>query len=390
MSTLKDYFFLDPNITFLNFGSFGATPKPILAKYQSLQVEMERNPVEFYARTGITLLADARDQLGSYINCDAEDVVFTTNPSYAINAIAASIRLKKGDEILSTNIEYGALEKAWHFHCSKTDSKFIQQEISLPIKSKEDFLTDFWKGFSSKTKAIFISQITSATGLILPVKEICEEAKRRNLLTIVDGAHVPGHIPLDLQKLEADLYTGACHKWMMAPKGCSFLYAKKEQQSWIDPLVISWGFNNEEFNISQFIDYHQMNGTRDYTAFLSLPACINFMDTHNWKVVSKECNELVLKYGPKLCEMVGSKPLAPLTPEFYGQLFSIPIKTDNPVELQQTLFNRFKIEIPVMVQNDKVYIRYSINAFNSEEDLEVLKSAIETLIEEGVIKKNKQ
>jgi isopenicillin-N epimerase len=371
-NNLKAQFLIDPEITFLNFGSFGATPKPIFDKYQQLQRQMELQPVQFVVSDGIKLLKEAREKLAAYVHCNADDLVYVTNPSYAINAISKSFPLSEGDEILATNLEYGALDRTWDYYCDKTGAKYVRQNIQLPIKDKETFLNDFWKGYSSNTKAIFISQITSFTGLILPVKEICEQAKKRGLITIVDGAHVPGHIDLNISNLQADIYTGACHKWMMAPKGASFLYVSKEHQYWVDPLVISWGFKSDVPSYSQFLDYHQMNGTRDYTAFLAVPTCIDFMEEHNWKQVSLECKALVLEYAPKFCALTKAQPLAPLTSEFYGQLFSIPIQTSDPLKLKSALWDTYKIEVPVMVENDKVYLRYSINAFNSAADLDRL------------------
>lgn len=242
---LKSFFYLNPEITFLNFGSFGACPKPILEDQHKWQMEMERDPVQFITVRSLDYLRVSRKALADFINCDADDLVFTPNPTYAINIIAKSFKLNKGDEILSTNLEYGAMDRTWNYYCKKNGAKFIRNEVSLPVLSKKQFIEEFWKGFSKNTKAIFISQITSTTALKLPVREICAEAKRRGLFTIVDGAHVPGHIPLDLSELEADVYTGACHKWMMTPKGSSFLFVKKEFQNQFDPLVISWGYESD-------------------------------------------------------------------------------------------------------------------------------------------------
>ncbi|MFM7666751.1 MAG: aminotransferase class V-fold PLP-dependent enzyme, partial [Bacteroidota bacterium] len=230
MSNYKDLFLLDPEITFLNFGSFGACPKPIFEKYQEWQLKLEREPVQFIVNEAIVELENVRKELGTFLGCNQKDLVMVMNPSYAINTVAKSFPMKEGDEILTTNLEYGACDRTWDYYCQKVNAKYIRQEVSLPIQSKEFFLEEFWKGYSDKTKAVFISQITSATGLILPVKEICEEAKKRGLITIVDGAHVPGHIELNLLELQADIYTGACHKWLMGPKGSSFLFVNKENQ----------------------------------------------------------------------------------------------------------------------------------------------------------------
>lgn len=373
---MRDQFLLNPDVTFLNFGSFGACPKPIFEEYQRLQLEMERDPVQFIAVKGVEYMQQSREALARYIHCDADDLVYTPNPTFAINIVANNLALQPGDEVLSTDLEYGALDRTWDFYCAKKGAKYVRQPISLPLQSKEQFIEDFWKGYSPRTKAIFISQITSSTGLIFPVAEICREAKKRGLLTIVDGAHVPAHIPLDLSQLEADIYTGACHKWMMTPKGSSFLYVKKEFQSWMEPLVVSWGYKAAFPSHSQFIDYHQFNGTRDFTAYLTIPAAIRFMEQHNWWQVSADCRKLVKDNIGRFCELLRTAPLAPVTDEFFGQMASIPIRTNDPMGLKARLFNEYAIEIPVMPHGDAVYLRYSINAFNTQEDLDKLYEAV--------------
>ena len=229
-STLTEQFLLRKDITFLNFGSFGACPKPIFEDYQKWQLELEQEPVQFITVNGLQYLQNSRQSLAEYLHCNSDDLVFVTNPSYAINIIAKSLKLESGDEILSTDIEYGACDKTWNYYCEKSNAKYIRQPINLPITTKEKFIEDFFKGLSKNTKAIFISHITSSTAFKFPVKEICEIAKDKGLLTIVDGAHAPGHVELNLSDIKADIYTGACHKWMLTPKGCSFLYIKKEFQ----------------------------------------------------------------------------------------------------------------------------------------------------------------
>ncbi|WP_343634112.1 aminotransferase class V-fold PLP-dependent enzyme [Fluviicola sp.] len=384
-NNLKEAFLLREDITFLNFGSFGATPKPIFDAYQRFQQELEYEPVQFIINKGPQYLKESRVRLAEFLGCKADDLVYVPNPTYAVNIVARGLDLKPGDEVLSTNIEYGACDRTWEFYCAEKGAKYVKQEIKLPIESKEVFLADFWKGFSEKTRLVFISQITSATGLILPVKEICEEAKRRGLLVFVDGAHVPAHIHLNLTDLNADFYTGACHKWMMTPKGSSFLHVKPEHQQQLDPLVVSWGYKADFPGDSQFLDYHQFNGTRDFSAYLTIPEAIDFMKWNDWWGVAEDCRMLVQKWLPRLCELVGSKPLAPVTDEFIGQLGSIPTRCENPVELKQILYNEYKIEIPVMVQNNQVYIRYSINAFNSEDDLVKLEKVLVELKERKLI-----
>jgi len=376
---LKSLFLLDPTITYLNFGSFGACPKPIFEDYQKWQLELEKEPAQFITVNGLKYLETSRNALGQFIGCNGSDLVYTTNPSYAVNIIAKSIDLKEGDEILTSNLEYGACDKTWEYYCNKKGAKYVRQNISLPLSTKQQFIDEFFKGLSSKTKLVFISHITSSTGLILPVKEICDIAKQKGILTFVDGAHAPAHVPLNLTELKADIYTGACHKWMMTPKGSSFLYVKKEFQDKFDPLIISWGYNSAFPSDSKFLDYHQGQGTRDFSAFLTIPKAIAFMKENHWDNVSATCRKLVQSNALSFCELVNVAPLAPITDEFIGQLFSIPIKTTEPEKLQRHLFENYKIEIPVMRHGDKTYLRYSINAFNSQADLDTLYNAVKEI-----------
>ena len=380
MKNFQDQFLLNPAITFLNFGSFGATPKPIFENYQHWQRVLEAEPVQFIAFDGFNYLAESRAALAKYIGCaDQDDLVYVTNPSFAINLIAKNFPLKAGDEILTTDIEYGACDRTWNFYCEKAGATYRRQKINLPITTKEKFIADFFAGVTPNTKAIFISQITSSTGLIFPVKEVCEIAKSKGLITIVDGAHVPGHIPFNLSEMQADFYTGACHKWMMAPKGCSFLYAHKSVQHLCDPLIVSWGYKALKPSHSAFLDYHQMIGTRDFSAFLTVPTCIKFMAENDWITVRTACHEMVLANAQRFYDLLESKPISPLTNEWIGQMISIPIKTNAPEVLQRRLFTDYKIEIPIMRQENDVYMRYSINAFNTIENLDTLYRALSEL-----------
>jgi isopenicillin-N epimerase len=175
---------------------------------------------------------------------------------------------------------------------------------------------------------------------------------------------------------------------MMAPKGCSFLFAKEEFHSLLDPLIISWGYKAFTPSDSLFFDYHQFNGTRDFSAFLTIPACIDFMEKYDWKTVSDSCKDLLIAEAPRFFELLGSKPLAPLSKEFFGQICSIPISTPEPEKLQRLLFEKYNIEIPIMRHGNDIYIRFSIQVFNSQADLEILFAALqEVLITTELIRK---
>lgn len=379
ITSMKDLFLLNPEITFLNFGSFGACPKPVFEEYQRWQLELEREPIQFMLHRGPAQLKISREALASYVGCNPDDVVFTTNPSYAINIVAKSLKLQPGDEILTTDLEYGAMDRTWSHYSTTAGYVYKRQPVRLPLQSEDDFCEQFWRGLTPKTKAIFISHITSSTALIFPVEKICRRAKELGLLTIVDGAHVPGHIALDISTLGADIYTGACHKWMMAPKGCSFLYASPQVQEWLEPLVVSWGYGNPTFMHSRFQDYHQQQGTRDFSAFLTIPACISFMNTYNWLEESAKCKAMIMQQTPRFAELLLTSPHAPINATFFGQMCSLEIGTSQPEHIKQMLYNQFRIEIPVMPHGDKVFIRFSLNAFNTLEDLDRLYVAIQQL-----------
>ena len=379
MQNLRSQFLLRDDITYLNFGAFGACSRPVFERYQQYQLELEQEPLQFMKTNGPRYLEASRKALASYITCDADDLVYVQNPSFAVNIIAKSFALKPGDEILSTNLEYGACDRTWEFYCSKAGAVYKRQPIRFPIRDKEDFIAQFFSGLSSKTKLVFISHITSSTGLRLPVEEICAIAKSKGLVTFVDGAHAPGQIPIDLETLQADMYTGACHKWMMTPRGCSFLYVKKGFQPLIEPLVVSWGYKAIAPSSSQFVDYHQIQGTRDYSAFLTVPDAIAFMQQNNWPALAEQYRKLTQVNALALNNLLNTKPLAPITDDFILQLYSAGIKTAQPEKLQSLLFDAYKIEVPVMRQNNTLYLRYSLNAFNSQSDMDKLFDAIKDI-----------
>jgi isopenicillin-N epimerase len=377
---MKSQFLLDPTITFLNHGSFGACPKPIFEEYQRFQLELETEPVLFIQKKVAGYLKVAREKLSTYIGCDSLDVFFTPNPTFAINTIMRSLDLQEGDEILSTNHEYGAMDRIWSFYCKKSGAQYIRQNISLPVQSKEQLIEEFWKGYNSKTKIIFLNHISSCTALVFPVKEICDRARELGLITIIDGAHVPGQLDLNIADLNPDYYTGTLHKWMLAPKGSSFLYVKKQLQNILDPLIVGWGYESVSPGESQFLDYQDYQGTRDISAFLATPKVIEFLERNNWSEIAKQSKAIVLANYQRLCDLLHTQPLCPISEEFLVQMASVPVKTSNPVGLKELLFNQYKIEIPVMSLNGNFYLRYSINGYNSQEDLDVLYAAMHDIL----------
>lgn len=382
---LKSHFLLNPEITFLNFGSFGATPKSVFERYQTYQADLERDPVQFITVKTPQLLRQSREALAGFLHCDADDLVMVTNPSYAVNTIAKSLNLEPGDEILTTNVEYGACDRAWDYVCASRGAYYVQQPITLPLTSDEKFMEELFEGVSNQTKLIFISHITSATALILPVEKVIKKANSYGIPVFIDGAHVPGHIHLDLQQLDPDFYTGACHKWLMTPKGSSFMYVNKAWQEQIFPLAVSWGYKAVKPSHSQFIDWHEMNGTNDYAARLCIPEALKFRKDYNWDDVAQQCRTIVQSNADIFAGLLHSHTLAPVTDQYIGQMLSVPIQTNDPDKLYRSFVDEYKIEIPVMHQNGINYLRYSINGFNSQADLDRLFEVIEQIIKKGLI-----
>ena len=210
--TLRNQFLLDPEVVFLNHGSFGACPRPVFAAYQQWQHELERQPVRFLGRELGGLLAEVRGRLGEYLHVPAGELVLIPNATYGVNVVARSLALGPGDEVLTTDHEYGACDKTWEFICGKTGADYVHQPIPLPAESAEAILEQFWAGVTPRTRLIFLSHITSPTALCLPVEAICQRARAAGILTLIDGAHALGQVPLDLIALGADFYTGNLHK----------------------------------------------------------------------------------------------------------------------------------------------------------------------------------
>ncbi len=376
---LKTQFLLDPKVIFLNHGSFGACAKPNYDNLLFWQNKLESEPVHFFEDLLEQELENSRFSLSNYINCDQNNLVYFSNPTTAINAVARSIKLKPGDEVLSTNHIYGALDRTWRYICKQKKANFIKAEIPFSISSNENFLDLFFSYINNNTKVIFISHITSMTAMIFPVKEIIKFAKKNNIISIIDGAHVPGHIDLNINKLEPDIYTGACHKWMCTPKGISFLYVKKELQNIIHPLVVSWGWESDNPGKSNFLDWHQWQGTRDMSAFLTIPTAIQFLEENNWIEIRQKCKDLVVSTRKTILDIFDIE--SPCPDSWLGQMASIPLPIKDPELLKKVLLEKYKIQVPVFKWENKSILRYSIQAYNTKSDLDRLIVALEDLLD---------
>jgi isopenicillin-N epimerase len=376
MNALRQHFLLDPAVVFLNHGSFGACPIPVFEAYQQWQRELECQPVDFLGRRADDLLDDARSKLAAYINCDVDEIIFVPNATVGINTIARSLDLQPGDEILATNQEYGAIDRTWTFVCGKTGAHYIHQSIPLPVTTSEAFVETFWSAVTPRTRVIAICHITSPTALIYPVAEICRRAREAGILTVIDGAHTPGQIPIDLKALDADFYSGNYHKWLCAPKGSGFLFAKREHHPMIDPLIISSGWVEG----ASFVEQNQWQGTRDIAAFLSVPAAIEFQAAHDWDTVRQECHQLASEARARLSEWSGLEPISPDSPDWFAQMITLPLPPCDTAVVKQRLYDEFHVEVPLTQWEDKAGIRISFQGYNTMDDLNQLLNGLKTII----------
>lgn len=389
-SNLAQQFLLDPDVLFLNHGSFGACPRPVFEDYQRWQLKLERQPVEFLdSRRGLKAnLHVAREALAKELNTAPDNIAQVSNATTGLNVVIQSLPLQPGDEILTTNHEYNALEKTWIYVARKTGAKVVVMQVDLPLTSAQDFHNAVARGFSERTKVLFLSHITSPTALLFPIESLVAEARSRGVFSVIDGAHTPGHIPLDLEAIGADFYSGNCHKWLMSPKGSAFVYCRPEWQTMIDPLVIShgWTADNKEpgvrgpFGNSPFVDEVEMQGTRDPSAWLAVPAALAFRRDHDWWKVSADCTRLAQETAARLRELTGLPALS--SPEFCApQMVAMQIPPCDPQAVHDELINKYGIEIPVFEWQGRHIVRLSCQGYNTRAQMDVLIDALSELLQ---------
>jgi len=246
---------------------------------------------------------------------------------------------------------------------------------------------EFWSGVNPQTKVIYLSMITSPTALRMPVEKICQLARKKGILTIVDAAHAPGQLQVDLQMLGADIVFGNCHKWMLAPKGSAFLYVRSDIQKIIEPLVVSWGFQTtpETTTGSRFIDILQWAGTNDPSAYLSVPAAIQFMQDNDWSDVRVESNRLLRIAIYEICNEFNLKPVYPLESHFFAQMGIAPLPGVNLNLLKKLLYTKYKVEVPLIQWHDKQFVRISVQGYNTRSDIDVLVRGLTELMPQVMV-----
>ena len=350
---MKELFLLDPDVVYLNHGSFGACPRPVFETYQRLQRELERQPVEFLARERRLpeLLEPARLRLAEYIGSPPGDLVFATNASAALNTAIRSLELDPADEVLLGEAEYGGLDILWNWVAARTGATLRRVPFDELVPGP-------------RTRLVFCSHVEWTSGRVNDVAPVCAAARAAGAIAIVDGAHAPGQIAVDVRATGADIYAGNCHKWLCAPKGSGFLYVRPDLQDQIEPPVVSWDYSDA----AQFADRHRWQGTRDPAAYLSVPAAIDFQAEHDWPAVRERCHALLARFRE-------ASGLEPLTDRFVQMLgFRLPVTEG--ASFQRELYERHRIEVPVFEADGAPVLRVSAQAYNTEADVDALAEAI--------------
>lgn len=372
---------LDPSITYLNHAAYGATPRPVFERHVELQRELESEPVDFLSRYSTARLAASRAELAAYLGTERDNLVYVSNGTVGMNIVARSMRLTPDEEVLTTDHEHGGIDRLWRFMQQEQGFKYIRKEITLPTTTHADFVEEFWSGVTNRTRVISLSHLTSPTALVFPVKEICARARAAGIISIVDGSHVPGHLPLNLEAIGADFYVGILHKWLCAPKGCAFLYARPGMQARLNPLVVSWGWAPMNPGPSRFVDMHEWQGSRDISQFLSVSAALEFQRVNQWDAVRVRCRNLAREAQMRISDAVGLPPYHPDRPEWHGQVVCARLPRDiDPFALRASLRNEYHIDVSTDRFRGEPRIRVSIQGYNDHEDVDRLLNALKTLL----------
>lgn len=404
---------LDPAVSFLNHGSFGSCPLAVLEFQREVRARMERQPVTFFVRDLEGLLDEARAKLAAFVGSAAEDLVFVPNATSGVNAVLRSLEFQPGDELLVTDHEYNACRNALDYVAQRAGARVVVVKVPFPVAATSsrrptlpvgeewrleaagtaDILGPILAAVTPRTKLALLDHVTSQTGLVLPIEALVRELNARGVDTLVDGAHAPGMVPLNLQELGAAYYTGNCHKWLCAPKGAALLHVRRDRQEGIRPLVISHGGNSPRTDRSRFLVEFGWMGTSDPSAALSVPRAIEFIGAlrpGGWPEVMRSNRELALAARRVLCDALGT-PL-PCPDELIGSLASVPIPdaTDrtpskNPLyldALQDRLLSEFGIEVPIVPwpAPPQRLLRISAQLYNSLPQYERLAAALKRLL----------
>jgi len=393
ISRMNEHWLIDPNVVFLNHGSFGSCPRPVLDFQTALRDRMERQPVQFLVRDLEPMLNDARAVLAQFVGANPDNLVFVPNATSGVNTVLRSLTFESGDELLVTDHEYNACRNALQFVASRAGAKVVVAALPFPVDSPGRLVEAILSRVTSRTRLVLVDHVTSQTALVLPIAEIVRELAARGVDTLVDGAHAPGMVPLRLEELGAAYYTGNCHKWLCAPKTAGLLHVRPDRQHLIHPLAISHGLTSPRKDCSRYLIEFGWPGTWDPTACLSVPEALRFLGSQlpgGMDAVQSRNRRLALEARQILCQTLQIP--APCPDELIGAMASVPLPDapdgqtpDGPLyidRLQDPLLFQHGIEVPVIPwpQSPKRLLRISAQLYNQTSDYEKLSAALQGLL----------
>ena len=388
---------LDRNITFLNHGSFGACPTPVLESQRRWIAQLESEPVRFFARELEPLLDAARARLARFVGADPDDIAFVTNATTGVNTVLRSLRFAAGDELLVTDQEYNACRNALEFVAERAGAKVVVVATPFPIRAPEEITAALLAAVTPRTRLALVDHITSQTGVIFPIADIVSGLQSRGVDVLVDGAHAPGMVHLELGKLDAAYYTGNCHKWLCTPKGSALLHVRRDRQPGIRPLCISHGANSKRSDRSRFRLEFDFTGTHDPSALLCIPDAIEFLEgllPGGIQALRAHNRALALAARGLLCEALACEPPAP--DSMIGSLVALPLPDLRSGErapspgfndtITERLFREYRIEVPsnVWPAPPKRWIRIATQIYNTPSQYERLANALRELATHGL------
>jgi isopenicillin-N epimerase len=382
---------LDPGVTFLNHGSFGACPRPVLEEQARLRGLMEREPVTFLYREFEGRWDAARRALAVFLSCDPEGLVFVPNATAGVNTVLRSLRFEPGDELLVTDQEYNACRNALDVTAQRAGARVVVAPVPFPVESPDAVVEAVLARATDRTRLLLIDHVTSQTALVMPVERLVAELAPRGVEILVDGAHAPGMLPLRLDALGAPFYAGNCHKWLCAPKGAGFLYVRPDWQDRVRPLAISHGANSPRTDLSRFLLEFSWTGTHDPTPYLCVPACLEFLASlypGGWPELMRRNHELAAEARRILCSALNVSE--PCPEAMLGSMAAVPLPDGGPAPLAQPLFldplqdelYRHRIEVPIIPWPawPRRLVRVSAQAYNAREQYEALALALRELL----------
>jgi isopenicillin-N epimerase len=394
MSTAKwkqarEQMLLDPHVANLNTGSFGPLPKSVFELVTELRRRLAKEPMDFLLRQAPPLLCDARKRLSAFLGADPRRLIFTANVTASVNTVAASLRLAAPGEILLTDHEYGAMHWCWQRAGQRQGLNVRTVALPAMPSSEREIVSAVAAAFTEQTRLFFTSHVLSPTGMVLPAQALCAEARRRGILTMIDGAHAPAMIPLDLSSLDCDFYGGNCHKWLLAPTGTGFLYVRQGSEHLIRPLQVSWGWHYDarcaeepdEFGSTGWIRSFEFEGTRDPCAWLGVPAAIDFQEALGWTAIRERVATLTRHVRARLGDFAGLELATPPHPALHGFMtaFRLPVAT-SALTLRRSLWEKYAIEAPIIERPDALLVRVSTHFYNTEEEIDRLADALSALL----------